>query len=514
MGTSLAKTTTMAIALAALASPTAVAAPGPKGSITIIEEARPYSLHPLEARSWVDHRAQELVFDRLFYRSVTTDRITSRLVEKYETTDTSVTVHLKPNINWHDGEPLTPQDVCYTVEALLHASPRGTGYDQLLAGCQLDAKGEAATIHLQLAVKNPTNKLDFRVLPAHILKGASPYTHNYFGMHPIGTGTMSASMGRTGVQFKAYKNPHHAPNIAQISLVEAGDPFVDMRMLIEGRVQGIVRPTHLVEAELLNAQDVTLIGPGPATWWYIALNVKHPPLDNASVRAALDHAIDRDSLRTAANVSGSSLISGPFLPSSDFANPNVPNPSFNAEEVERQMIEAGAVKQTGRWVIKDQPVVLRIGQLASLDAETDDLLVVLRNQLQEAGFDTLTYQVTMDDWNNQTHRLQSYDLIVTKRSTSGNVGPIFHTQGRGMGQLNTFGYSNPEVDSLLERFDRAGDEIDAIDAYHELHALLAKDRPALFLWTLDPRSAWSNWVMNIVITPDYYFTEFDSWLLP
>ncbi|MBT3223112.1 MAG: hypothetical protein HN348_28905, partial [Proteobacteria bacterium] len=79
MGTSLAKTT-MAIALAAMVSPASLAGPGPKGSITIIEEARPYSLHPLEARSWVDHRAQELIFDRLFYRSVTSDRITSRVV--------------------------------------------------------------------------------------------------------------------------------------------------------------------------------------------------------------------------------------------------------------------------------------------------------------------------------------------------------------------------------------------------------------------------------------------------
>ncbi|MBT3223602.1 MAG: hypothetical protein HN348_31410, partial [Proteobacteria bacterium] len=393
--------------------------------------------------------------------------------------------------------------------------PRGTGYDQLLAGCQLDAKGEAATIHLQHPVKHPTSKLDFRVLPAHILKGASPYTHNYFGMRPVGTGSMSANMGRTGIQFKAYKNPHHSQNIAHISLVEAGDPFVDMRMLLEGRVQGIVRPTHLVEAELLNAQDVTLIGPGPATWWYVALNVKHAPLDNIHVRAALDHAIDREKLRTEAEVSGSSLISGPFLPSSDLANPNVPNPDFSLEEVERHMTEAGAIKQTGRWLLNDQPIILKIGQLAVLDSETKDLLVILRNQFQEAGFDTLTYKVNMSDWTNQTHQLQSYDLIVAKHSTSGNVGPIFHTPGRGdIGQMNTFAYSNPKVDSLLEQFDRADDEIDAIDAYHELHTLLAEERPALFLWTLDPRSAWSNWVMNIIITPDYYYTEFDTWVLP
>jgi ABC-type transport system substrate-binding protein len=67
------------------------------------------------------------------------------------------------------------------------------------------------------------------------------------------------------------------------------------------------------------------------------------------------------------------------------------------------------------------------------------------------------------------------------------------------------------VDGLLADFDNAQTDTEAQDAYHQLHAVLDEDLPYLFLWKLDTKSAWNVSVKNNVITPFYYFTEFDQW---
>jgi hypothetical protein len=47
----------------------------------------------------------------------------------------------------------------------------------------------------------------------------------------------------------------------------------------------------------------------------------------------------------------------------------------------------------------------------------------------------------------------------------------------------------------------------------ELHAVLNKDLPYFFLWSLDVYSGISRHVKNTFIQPYYYFTSFEEWEL-
>ena len=67
------------------------------------------------------------------------------------------------------------------------------------------------------------------------------------------------------------------------------------------------------------------------------------------------------------------------------------------------------------------------------------------------------------------------------------------------------------MDSILQRYAEARTDTAAQDAYHDLHASLAKDLPYLFLWKLDTSSAWRTEVRGNIIAPYYYFTEIDGW---
>ena len=84
------------------------------------EESLPTTLNPLYASSMVDYRAQELVFDRLWYHDPITNNLESRLVERWEVAEggKAVKLTLRPGIKWHNGKNLTSKDVCFTVNAL------------------------------------------------------------------------------------------------------------------------------------------------------------------------------------------------------------------------------------------------------------------------------------------------------------------------------------------------------------------------------------------------------------
>src|SRR5688572_27485405 len=84
------------------------------------EAEAPTTLNPLFARTMADERAQELVFDRIFYRLPIMSQPGSDLVERYERVDRQrgFRLHLK-RVFWQDGTPLTANDVCFTVDAML-----------------------------------------------------------------------------------------------------------------------------------------------------------------------------------------------------------------------------------------------------------------------------------------------------------------------------------------------------------------------------------------------------------
>ena len=81
--------------LATAAALTTLAAVGTGASLSYYEEALPTTMNPLFARSMVDRRASELVFDRLYYRSAVTSEIKSRIVESENRLDGGMALELK-----------------------------------------------------------------------------------------------------------------------------------------------------------------------------------------------------------------------------------------------------------------------------------------------------------------------------------------------------------------------------------------------------------------------------------
>ncbi|MEZ4319549.1 MAG: ABC transporter substrate-binding protein [Myxococcota bacterium] len=500
-------------------------------SISFYEESLPTTMNPLFARGMVDKRTHELVFDRLFYRSAITNELKSNLVAKWQKVDdgSKLKIYLKEGVKWHDGKPFGPDDICFTIDAMLNPktpSPIAKGYRESIVGCESFKKENSAVIEFVKPFHNPRERVAFSVLPAHAFDSTEISPDLDFSSRPVGTGPMKGAKGRQAVTFTAMPNVHHNAKILQAQAQEGGDPFVQVRTLLTGGVHGVIAVAPQHRPDVRASDDVALKSYDLRSWWFIALNTNKGALASQKVREAIEHTVDRTQLReltigVKADEANSpcEFVSGPFVGSSPYYNRSIkPRPRADRARASELMKEAGAQEQAGRWILGGEPITLRIGMNAPLDSEAKDLLNQIGNQLQEGGFDRQVFRVPYDDWVTRavTGRLSDeFDALIGKWSFGvvEEVNPMFHTRTAGQGALNIFNYSNADVDSILTRYDAAKTDTEAQDAYHELHEYLARDLPYIFLWKLDTKSAWRNEVRNNTISPFFYFTEFDGWRL-
>ena len=122
------------------------------GPVSYFEEGLPSTLNPLFSQTMVDYRAQELVFDRLYYNSAVNNELVSRLVERYEKVDggKGVKLYLKSGVKWHDGQNFSADDICFTIDAMLDprtSSPVAKNFIESIEGCASLDKGKTCLLY-------------------------------------------------------------------------------------------------------------------------------------------------------------------------------------------------------------------------------------------------------------------------------------------------------------------------------------------------------------------------------
>jgi peptide/nickel transport system substrate-binding protein len=504
----------------------AVASTG--AALNFYEEALPGTLNPLYATSMVDYRAQELVFDRLYFHSAIDNRMMSRIVEKGELAEggKAYKLTLKSGAKWHDGSLVTAKDVCFTVSAMLDPntpSPIAQGYRPVLAGCEAQAP-QVALVRFTKVFHNPQERLMFALLPSAALNNNTAISPDLeFSARPVGSGPYKGSKGRRGVTFESFGNAHHTATIGQLSLQEGGDPVVQVKTLQNNGVQGILAVPPPYRPDISSSDELQLKSYDLRSWWFAAVNTKKPALSDKRVRQALNVILDRTALRELSigvkpgeQNSPCEFISGPFVQSSPFYNRSVlVKEKSDRGAAQKLLLDAGLTQIGGRWNYKGQPITLNIGMYAPLDIEAPDLLTQVANQLGAAGFDRIESKVSSDDWQRKviTGKAVEYDILVGKWSFGlvEEVNDLFETRAGTKGSRNIFNYSSPQVDQLVTEYNQARTDTAANDAYHKLHAHLADELPYVFLWKLDTKSAWRTKVRGNTIAPYYYWTEVDAW---
>ena len=185
-----------ALQLSSSTSPLA-SAPGGSGPAPVtrpyVEGAlgAPSSVSPLTARTQVDRDLVALVFSGLV-RNGPDGTIVPDLAERWsvDKSGKTWTVDLRDDARWHDGEPVTSDDVLFTIETLQDPSytgPSSTSWNEVT----VSASGPHRVVFtLETPLGGFLQALTQPIAPAHLL-GDVPVdalADDPFGQQPVGSG--------------------------------------------------------------------------------------------------------------------------------------------------------------------------------------------------------------------------------------------------------------------------------------------------------------------------------------
>jgi peptide/nickel transport system substrate-binding protein len=147
--------------------------------------------NPIYAAGAADTAISRLVFSGLF-KYDTSNKLVGDLAKDYSLNDTQTkyTVHLKPNLVWHDGQPITADDVVFTyhtIQNLEAQSPLYSSWQSIKV-----SKQDYRTVIFELpnAFSGFPYSLVNGIVPMHLLKDtpAEQLRSSPFNTNPVGSG--------------------------------------------------------------------------------------------------------------------------------------------------------------------------------------------------------------------------------------------------------------------------------------------------------------------------------------
>jgi peptide/nickel transport system substrate-binding protein len=439
-------------------------------SVTVhyISEASEEILSP----NW-DMPARFLVFMPLVRNDANGD-LEGMLLSRWEHTPDYLTwtYHLRPNLRWHDGVPVTAHDIRFTIDLLNHPEVLG-----LSPGRYSDF-----TIHDDTTYTvtweggpprggGPRPLHDYMVFfPRHLLEDLDPagFWSWDFWKQPVGNGPYRfvRRVAKTMIELEA--NPDFFSGKPRIDLVRlrfGGDAIVE---LLAGNVDILPWPVQPRDALKLK-EDRRFVayhspqGAGVVLYW----NHGNPLFADKKVRRALSLAVDREEIARVNDLPDMALYDVPYSPRQYVNGDVIPPLPHDPEASRRLLAEAGWEDEDGDGVRERDGVPFRFTALAS-PGPGGRAAIPLQAQLREVGVDM---------------QIESLEFGLVKRSLrSGDFEAMVHRyRGDILVHGSPTGYANAEVLDLLEAITASISPVLEDSLYLELAPLFQADMPLIRL---------------------------------
>lgn len=252
---------------------------------------------------------------------------------------------LRPDVFWHDGEPVTSEDVVFTVSLLKDPDfpvPEDlAAFWEEIEVVSLDEK--TLQFRLPEAYSPFLGYLDFGILPAHLLGDltAAEIVDAPFNLQPVGTGPFQFDQliieddQLTGVILK--KNPDFFEQQAYLDQV-AFKYYPDSRAVWEayqeGEIQGIGEITDDILVEALADENLRFYSSRLPEMTLVLLNLDNPELPflgEVELRKALLQGINRQYLVDHLNQGQAIIADGPIFPATWAYYENLPRFAYDPE---------------------------------------------------------------------------------------------------------------------------------------------------------------------------------------
>ena len=498
------------------------------GSLSYGEYGRPATLDPVTSNEMISLRLTELIFNGLVGINEKQE-IVPELAEKWDISADSrtYTFFLRKDVMWHpkegeEAKPFTADDVIFTYKIMMHPktiTPLKVRYEFISAAEKLDDYTVKFT--LKRPILNALAKFSFKVIPKHGPSNPLYLTReDPFVRSPIGTGpyqlkniTAEREIILTANQNYFKGRPHIDKFIAK--------PFADQNIMTQALMFNAIDMIVLVNPrdlpEIQGDKRFILQPYNALSYSFFGYNVRSPLLADKRVRKAFTHAVNRQEMLDSFFNGQGTIISGPFAPGSWAYNLDVQPLAFDPEKARTLLQEAGFSRGADGFMQKDGKR-LALSLKVPIEKESEAVkrvVLAFKNYLKNVGADIKVEFKEWQAWKEDVFFEHDFDIIfaIWVFDDSADISSLFHSGEIGAWKNNFGGYSNPEVDGLINESKLTLDHEKRRTINRKLHAILAEENPYTFLWTLTNYAAYHKKVRRVAIHPYKFFSYSDDWFI-
>ncbi len=417
------------------------------------------NINPLFANTEAERSASHLIFASLLSYDKQ-NKFRGDLAQSWheDKSGKKYIVNLRKGLTWHDGQPLTAQDVVFTVNLMQNTVVDSPLYSTW-QGIKVSAPNDKTVVFTLPAKYSPfLQALTFGVLPEHIFKHvASANIRSVDDSQLVGSGpfvlsstqTVDADKGTSVVYLSAFKNYFRGqPKLSQFQLHVYGNT---------GELLQALKSHEINAASGLSTQEVqdlpsnlkvnnVLLSNGV----YAILRTDSPALKNLQIRQALRFGTDLKQLRDQLH-EGNHSLNGPILPSQASGIEGLHQPGFSKKQAFKLFAKAGW-KLDKAGVLRNKKSQIFSLSLASVNSGNyPDIVKQLSRQWSSLGIKVKTNLVNSEDVQQTLLQPRSYDVLVYKFALGGDpdVYAYWHSSQATQDGLNLADYNSPIADDAL-----------------------------------------------------------------
>lgn len=447
--------------------------------------------NPLYASSAPDRAASRLIFAGLL-KYDNDNNLVGALAQDWSLgpAQTHYTVHLKKNLTWHDGQPLSAADVVFTFNTIKNISAQSSLYNAWKDISIGAPDAYTVTFDLPTALASFPHSLTVGIIPAHLLKnipaaslrsapfnaapvGAGPFVWKF--VEVLGSPTTDRQQRITMAAFDKYAGGR--PKLDGFNLIA----YSDEKLLISAFKKKQINAMSGLESipeELAKDKNLQLYTTSLTSAVMAFFNNSHGALGDANVRRALVAGVDRQPL---VNITGrpTQLVDGPLLRNQLGYSSELVQRGYNFDQANQLLDQAG-------WVRGDKNLRYKTGQVLEVSLRSQETqqysltTQYLQQQWEKLGLKVNVTYYSSDDLQRQIISNHDYDILVYGISIG--VDPdVFAYWDSSQASITSQGHSN-----LSEYKSTAADEaLEAGRSRTDNAVRVVKYKAFLTAWTTD-----------------------------
>jgi peptide/nickel transport system substrate-binding protein len=430
----------------------------------------------------------------------------------------SVLLKIRAGATFHDGKPITSEDVAFSIMAIKANHPFQSMFEPVE---RVDTPTPQIAV-IRMKQPHPAILLALSpafcpILPKHVFGDGTDLKAHPKNNLPVGSGPYKV------VSFNPRESivlERHAgyffpdrPKFDKLIFRIMSDPSSLALALEKGEVDFVPQLASLAQnRQLAKNKDIVVSNKGgqaigPLGW--LAFNLTRKPWDDVRVRQAIAYAVDRDFIVSKLHQGTTKPATGPIAPGSPFHTDKV-EPYKTDLKKAAALLEAAGFKPDA----SGKRLAMTLDFLPGTPDNAQTIAEYLKPQLKKIGIEVNVR--TSPDFPTWARRISTYDFDATMDGAFNYGDPVIGVHRTylssnirsGVIWSNTQNYRNAKVDDLLARATVEKDVEKRKKLYAEFQTQVVADVPQVYthVWNISNASR-----KDIVGVPESIWAPLVPW---